>query len=111
MPIHSFRKAFVACAVVWALTLCLNAQQQGQTPQGGGGQQTPTPQPTPQPRIPAPTPVPTPSANQSLSIRGRIITDAHASYPMTEVRFETDGGQPVGFAYADSGGEFNFRSQ
>lgn len=26
-----------------------------------------------------------------------------------EVRFETDGGQPIGFTYADSGGEFNFQ--
>jgi Flp pilus assembly protein TadD len=27
---------------------------------------------------------------------------------ITEVRFETDGGQPVGFAYANSDGEFTF---
>lgn len=26
-----------------------------------------------------------------------------------EVRFESEGGQPVGYAYADSGGEFTFR--
>src|SRR5205085_10337909 len=26
-----------------------------------------------------------------------------------EVRFEMDGGQPVGFAYADSGGQFTFQ--
>jgi len=45
-----------------------------------------------------------------VNIRGRIITGPHAAdTSIVEVRFETDGGQPIGFAYADSGGEFNFQ--
>src|SRR4051812_15404415 len=77
--------------------------QQGQAPQGG---QTPAPQPqpqpTPQPRPPTnnPSPQPTAPTNQVeiINIRGRIITGAHAGMNTTEVRFETEGGQPIGFA-------------
>jgi len=58
----------------------------------------------------SPIPQPTPGQNEQVTIRGRIITGAHSfdGAPI-EVRFETEGGQPVGFAYTGSGGEFTFQ--
>jgi len=111
----SFREILVTCVVIVCLICSAQAQDQ-QAPQGGG-QQPPTPQPNPQPqpqpRQPAVTPAPQPSIlnnNQDIFIRGRIITGAQGGGPpIIEVRVETDGGQPIGFAYADSAGEFNFR--
>jgi Tfp pilus assembly protein PilF len=85
--------------------------QEPQVPQGGQAPPTtPQPAPQPQPRQPAniPTPQPMPNQNQGLQIRGRIITGVHGGPPIMEVRIETDGGQPLGFAYADSAGEFHF---
>jgi tetratricopeptide (TPR) repeat protein len=86
------------------------APQGGQTP---APQPNPQPNPQPQPRQPGvnPNPQPTfPSPTQNVSIRGRIIMGTHTGGPpIIEVRFETDGGQPVGFAYADSSGEFQFQ--
>ena len=111
MRIESFRKILVTCVVLLALTLGAHAQQQGQ---GGGQQPPPTPQPSPQPQ-PRPTPTPTPSPQPSptqdrgLYLRGRLIADAHTNFPQVEVRLETDGGQPVGFAYTNSEGEFTFQ--
>jgi tetratricopeptide (TPR) repeat protein len=104
MRVLSFRPIFAVCLVVVCAT-CLVHAQGGQAPQGG---QTPqTPQPTPQP--PRPNVTPTPAPNQSLRIRGRIIAGPHGlDSAITEVRIETDGGQPVGFAFADSNGEFTF---
>ena len=105
MRVLSFRTIFAVFLVVVYVTCLVNAQG-GQAPQGG---QTPqTPQPTPQPPR-QPNVTPTPAPNQSLRIRGRIIAGPHGlDAAITEVRFETDGGQPVGFAFADSNGEFTF---
>jgi tetratricopeptide (TPR) repeat protein len=104
MRVLSFRTIFAVCLIV-VCAACLVHAQGGQAPQGG---QTPqTPQPTPQP--PRPNVTPTPAPSQSLRIRGRIIAGPHGlDSAITEVRFETDGGQPVGFAFADSNGEFTF---
>src|SRR5262245_56483419 len=105
MRVQSSLKIVSCCLVIVCVT-CLVQAQGGQAPQGG---QTPpqAPQPTPQPRQPTVTPAPAP--NQSLRVRGRIIAGPHGLVSgYTEVRFETDGGQPVGFAYADSNGEFTF---
>jgi tetratricopeptide (TPR) repeat protein len=101
MRVLSFRPIFAVCLVIVCAT-CLVHAQAGQAPQGGQ-----TPQPTPQP--PRPNVTPTPAPNQSLRIRGRIIAGPHGlDSAITEVRIETDGGQPVGFAFADSNGEFTF---
>jgi tetratricopeptide (TPR) repeat protein len=102
-------------ALYLLLTGSLFAQEQQAPP--AGGQTPPAPQPGPpqpnQPRQPnvIPTPQPTiPNQTEGISIRGRIITGATNNTPLIlEVRFETDGGQPIGFAYADSSGEFNFQ--
>src|SRR4051812_20928129 len=98
------------CLVCSVFTVPLQARQQG-----GQGTQTPTPAPAPQPanppRQPSPAPQPSPvPANQTITIRGRIITNG-AQLPVSqlEVRFETDGGQPLGFAYADDSGQFTFQ--
>jgi len=104
------RRIFVVCLVLAGLTFPVFAQEQ-QAPQGGQAPPAPQPTPQPQPRQPTITPQPTaPSQSQIVNIRGRIITGPHAAdTSIVEVRFETDGGQPIGFAYADSGGEFNFQ--
>jgi tetratricopeptide (TPR) repeat protein len=91
--------------------------QEPQAPQGGGGGQAPPPAPEPapqpQPRQPNanPFPQPTPNVqNDSINIRGRIITGARGlDSSITEVKFESEGGQPLGFAYANSDGEFTFQ--
>jgi Flp pilus assembly protein TadD len=104
-----FRKAFAGCLVFAALTLPAHAQQT----QPGGGQTTPAPQPSPQPQprpnIPV-SPQPSPSPNQQgVVIHGRIIAGPRGGPPIMEVKIETDGGQPIGFAYADSTGDFHFQ--
>ena len=109
-----FPKILCASFVMCFLAIGLNAQQAEPQQGGGGGQpnQTPqpAPQPTPQPRQPGnPTPQPTFPTEGSIAIRGRIIADTHNSFPQIEVRLETDGGPPVGFAYTDSSGEFYFQ--
>jgi Tfp pilus assembly protein PilF len=89
--------------------------QEPQAPQGGGQtpQPAPQPMPQPQPRQPNGNPMPQPAPtfqNESVNIRGRIITGARGlNSSIVEVRFETEGGQPIGFAYANSDGEFNFQ--
>src|SRR4051812_39273705 len=100
-------KASLAC---FAFAAALNA-----APQGGQTTPAPAPAPTPQPnaptRQPSPTPQPTTTpTNQSITVRGRIITDG-SLLPVSqlEVRFESDGGQPMGFAYADDSGQFTFQ--
>ena len=116
----------VGVFVIAACTCALHAQEP-QAPQGGGGGAgggcntggggggggQPTNQPnTPQPQPGRPnTPVPQPTfpVQEEVIIRGRLISAAHTfSNAIVEVRIETDGGQPVGFAYADSVGEFTF---
>jgi len=57
------------------------------------------------PRTPATTPNQTPTIN----IRGHIITGTHSGPSILEVRFETDGRQLIGFAYANAAGEFLFQ--
>jgi Flp pilus assembly protein TadD len=102
-----FRKLMQLWVLTCVFTIFANAQQRG----GGGGnpQPAPTPQPgtnrptvTPQPTTPTPSP-------QRIVITGRIIADGVFDYPMVEVRLEYDGGQPIGFAYTNSSGEFTFQ--
>jgi Flp pilus assembly protein TadD len=103
MRVLPFRTILAVCLVVVCAT-CLVHAQGGQAPQGGQTPQPPQPQPPRQPNV-----TPTPAPNQSLRIRGRIIAGPHGlNSAITEVRFETDGGQPVGFAFADSNGEFTY---
>jgi Flp pilus assembly protein TadD len=104
------RKLMQLCVVTCVFTLFANAQQRG-----GGNQPAPAPAPSPQPGTNRPTvtpqPTPTPAPNQNIVITGRLIADPGFDFPMVEVRFEYDGGQPIGFAYASSSGEFTFRGQ
>jgi len=96
-------KILAACLVITGLTFSLHAQGD-QTPPAQGPPTQTTPQA--QPRTNIPTPVPN---NQPMRSRGRIIAGPHGfNTSITEVRFETEGGQPIGFAYADSAGEFTF---
>jgi Flp pilus assembly protein TadD len=104
-----------ALGLVLMLVLAVPApfiQAQQTQPQQGGQTPPPTqPPPQPQPRQPTVTPTQPSTPNQSrVAIRGRIIAGPYnLDASITEVRFETDGGQPVGFAYANSSGEFNFQ--
>ena len=104
-------RLFKVCLACSVFTAALNAQQGGQgTPAPAPAPttpNTPTRQPTNVPTAPQPTPTP---ANQNITIRGRIIAGV-ASLPVSqlEVRFETEGGQPQGFAYADSNGQFTYQ--
>lgn len=108
-----FRKILAGCLVIAGLTCSVYARQE-QTSPGQAPPPTPTPGPTPQPqpRQPnvSPSPQPVPGQSDQITIRGRLITGANSfdGVPV-EVRFETDGGQPVGFAYTGSGGEFTFQ--
>jgi Flp pilus assembly protein TadD len=83
--------------------------------QGGGGQPAP-PAPAPNPRPgtlpgqPPPGPDQTqPQQPQYVSIHGRIIAPGVPDFPQIEVRLEIEGGQPYGFAYTNSSGEFRFQ--
>jgi Tfp pilus assembly protein PilF len=51
----------------------------------------------------------TPNQTQTIDIHGHVITGAHSGPPILEVRFETDGRQLIGFAYANNSGEFRFQ--
>src|SRR5215510_1637178 len=92
------------------MVACLTCPLYSQGEQTSQGGQAPAPQPTPQPQPRQPNaPTPLPNQNPPLRIRGRIIAGPHGiDSSITQVRFETEGGQPIGFAYADSGGEFTF---
>src|SRR5262245_37801289 len=102
--------------VIASLLACPLLAQEPQAPQGGG-QQTPQPAPQPnnqpQPRQPNVNPMPQPMPNpqgESVNIRGRIIAGVRGlDSTIVEIKFETEGGQPIGFAYANSDGEFNFQ--
>jgi Flp pilus assembly protein TadD len=104
------RKLMQLWLVTCVFTVFANGQQRG----GGGNQPAPAPVPTPQPGTNRPTvtpqPTPTPSPTQNLVLTGRLIADPGFDFPIVEVRFEYDGGQPIGFAYANSSGEFTFQS-
>lgn len=81
--------------------------------QGGGGQPAP-PAPTPNPKpgtLPGqpPTPDQAPPQQQFVSIRGRIIAVGVIDFPQLEVKLDLEGGQPFGFAYTNSSGEFSFQ--
>src|SRR5215469_6881321 len=95
------RKLMQLCVVTCVFTVFANAQQRG-------GGNAPAPAPPPQPGTNRPTvtpqPAPTPAPNQNIVITGRLIGDPGFDFPMVEVRFEYDGGQPIGFAYARSSG-------
>src|SRR5262245_34545696 len=110
MRILSFRKVLAGALIVAGMTSTLQAQDPQAPPQNPPPPSPTQPNnPTNQPRQPTNIPVqPQPNQGQSINIRGRIITGVVAEMPITEVRFETDGGQPVGFTYADSNGEFRF---
>jgi tetratricopeptide (TPR) repeat protein len=103
-------KVCLACSVFAA---SLHAQKQG-----GGAPPAPPPPPPSNAPTRNPTAGPDPTANpvnqpqtQGLTLRGRIITDG-SELPVSqlEVRFESDGGPPLGFAYADSSGQFTFHT-
>ncbi len=51
----------------------------------------------------------TPSQSQTINVHGHVITGAHSGPSILEVRFETDGRQLIGFAYANTSGEFIFQ--
>src|SRR2546426_4700728 len=94
----------MACLVFLSLTGWLRAQQ-------GGAQNPPAPQPVPtnpQPTQPTPSPQPAPMQN-NMTINGRIVMDTSGSFDrMIEVRFETEGGQRIGYAYTGLSGEFTY---
>jgi Flp pilus assembly protein TadD len=96
---------------LWVLTCVFTTLAIAQ--QKGGGGNAPAPAPTPQPgnrpTVISPQPTPTPTPAQNIVISGRIIAEANLDFPMIEVRFEYDGGQPIGFAYTSSSGEFSFQ--
>ena len=97
---------------LWVLTCVFTAVAIAQ--QKGGGNAPPAPAPTPQPggnrpTVISPQPTPAPAPAQNIVISGRIIAEANLDFPMIEVRFEYDGGQPIGFAYTNSSGEFTFQ--
>jgi len=100
------RNLLMVCLVFLSLTARVQAQQ-------GGAQNPPAPQPAPAPSNPQPqpTPVPQPAQRQDdVTISGRIVLDASGSPDRTiEVRFETDGGQRIGYAYTGLSGEFTYR--
>jgi pentatricopeptide repeat protein len=90
---------------------------------GGGGNQPPAPNPAPNPSPnPRPNPLPPGQPNnnptnppgqtqdQVVSIRGRIVAEGVRDFPQLEVRIEMEGGQPLGFAYTNSSGEFSFQA-
>src|SRR3984885_16102328 len=97
------------CLVCSVFAVSLNAQKGGGAPPAPSGQPN---VPTRNPTLggdPAPNPANPPA--RSLTLRGRIITDG-SELPVTqlEVRIETEGGQPVGFGYADSRGQFTVQT-
>lgn len=55
------------------------------------------------------TPTPTTNPSQTINVHGHIITGTHSGPSILEVRFETDGRQLIGFAYANAAGEFVFQ--
>jgi len=105
--VRSIRKIFLACLVIVGMAAA--AFPQGTQTQAPGQTPQPTPQPQPRP-TPAPTPQPT-TPNRTNYIRGRIIAGARSFDSYVEVRFESDGGQPIGYAYADGNGEFTFEQR
>jgi Flp pilus assembly protein TadD len=51
----------------------------------------------------------TPNQTQTINIHGHVITGSHSGPSILEVRFETDGRQVIGYAYASTSGEFLFQ--
>jgi len=105
----SWRRLVLSGLCAATLTCSVYAAEMQQ--QGGQNPPTPQPSPAPQPRQPNVIPAPQPTAPQNeIRITGRVMTDVHTGGPpILEIRFETDGGQPIGFAYADSTGQFTFQ--
>src|SRR3989442_14211831 len=99
------RNLLLACLLLSITTGRLEAQQPAQNPPA------PNPQPAPPASQPRPSPVPSPSIpnNAPITITGRIITDtAHPPEQMIEVRFESEGGQRLGYTYTRGAGEFTY---
>jgi type IV pilus assembly protein PilF len=103
------RSLLLACGLLCLVSAVAVAQKQG----GGGQPAPPAPSPNPkpgnQPGQPPPTPDPAPPRQQLISVRGRIIAEGVRDFPQLEVRIELEGGQPFGFAYTNSTGEFTFQ--
>ena len=98
---------------LWVLTCVFTAVAIAQQ-KGGGGNAPPAPAPQPggnRPTVVSPQPTPAPAPTQNIVISGRIIAEDNLDFPMIEVRLEYDGGQPIGFAYTNSSGEFTFQGQ
>lgn len=91
------------CGSIWGFAVSAYAQQNGaqQAPPISRKDKAPIGQADEPPK-----PEPVPSTN--ILIRGRIIAPTTRAFPEVQVELETDGGQPVDFAYTNSTGEFSF---
>jgi tetratricopeptide (TPR) repeat protein len=99
----SSRKTLAGAAVI--LTLICVGVLNGLAPTEAAGQLTRF-LPQSNSRTPAAT---TPNRTQTIDIHGHVITGTHSGPSILEVRFETDGSQIIGFAYANTSGEFFFQ--
>src|SRR5947208_1560953 len=101
--------------LAFGLTCFLSATAMAQKGGGGGApapNPAPNPRPTPVPAGPAnPANQPPPAQDQSISIRGRIIAEGVIDFPMLEVHIEFECGQPLRYAYVNSGGEFSYQGR
>jgi Flp pilus assembly protein TadD len=100
------RTSIKEIAVAASIVTLTNVGFLNALPAAPAGGQTATPfsfQSTP--RTPAPT---APNQSPTIRIHGHVITGAHSGPSILEVRFETDGRQLIGFAYANTSGEFFF---
>jgi Tfp pilus assembly protein PilF len=89
-------------ALIVTLTCAGNLNALPPTPVGGPAPQFP-------PQCTTRSQTTTPTQSQTINIHGHVITGAHSGPSILEVRFETDGRQLIGFAYANNSGEFAFQ--
>lgn len=97
-------KVFASAGVIVTLTCAGSLNAQPPTQAGGQAATQFSSQSTP--RTATPT---APNQSQTINIHGHVITGAHSGPSILELRFETDGRQPIGFAYANASGEFRFQ--
>ena len=93
----------VSALATIVLTLTCVAALNAMPPTPAGGQTATQPSCLSTPRTT------TPNQSQTINIHGHIITGTHSGPSILEVRFETDGRQLIGFAYANTAGEFFFQ--
>jgi tetratricopeptide (TPR) repeat protein len=94
-------QVFARTTVILALT-CVGALHALPPIEAGGQAMQFSSQTTPR------TPT-TPNQTPTINIHGHVITGSHSGPSILEVRFETDGRQLIGFAYANASGEFRFQ--